>query len=299
MSKALPILLALSLLLPACLAHHTGPMPGEPRGARWAEIDGVRVRYTDVGSGPAVVLLHGFASSLETWSLLTPSLQPTRRVITLDLKGFGWTDRPQGDYSPTAQAHLVLGLLAARGVERADVVAHSWGTAVALAMALEAPDKVARLVLFDAWAYDAQLPAFFRWARYPGIGEALFALYYDERPDDRLALGFADPSMVTEALAADVERAMARPGTKAAALAAVRAQGFAEIEKRYEGIAQSTLIVWGEQDGVSLPLFARRLAHDLAASRLVWLPRCGHFPMLEAPQQVARLVTGFLAEATP
>ena len=93
------VLLALGLF-PGCLAFHRGAMPGEPKDAQFAEVEGARIRYVDVGQGPAVVLIHGYASSLETWAALIPQLAKTHRVLALDLKGFGWSDRPEGDYSP-------------------------------------------------------------------------------------------------------------------------------------------------------------------------------------------------------
>ena len=129
------------------------------------QLDGARVRYVDEGQGPPVVLIHGFASSLDAWATVTPELVKRHRVIALDLKGFGWSDRPEGDYSPRAQATLVVQLLDRLGVKRAAVVAHSWGSSVALALALMAPDRVSRIALYDAWVYEEQLPTTFLWAR--------------------------------------------------------------------------------------------------------------------------------------
>src|SRR6476660_8383743 len=114
---SLPLLGALPLLA-GCLEFHAGAMAGEPKTATFATVDGARVRYVDVGQGPVVVLIHGFASSLETWDLLIPELSKTHRVIALDLKGFGWSDRPEGDYSPAAEARLVIKLLDKLGVKR-------------------------------------------------------------------------------------------------------------------------------------------------------------------------------------
>ena len=168
-------------LLTGCMMFHPGPLPGEPKTATYAEVNGVRIRYLDVGQGPPVVLIHGFASSLETWNGVVPALAKTHRVIALDLKGFGWSGRPEGDYSPRAEAELVFGLLDQRGVDRAAVVAHSWGASVALEMALAKPARVTRMALYDAWIYEEQLPTFFIMARASGVGETLFRLYYGER----------------------------------------------------------------------------------------------------------------------
>ena len=271
-------------LLTGCLAFHRGPMPGEPKSATFADVDGARVRFVDVGRGPAVVLIHGYASSLETWDAVVPELAKNHRVIALDLKGFGWTDRPEGDYSPQAQAAIVLDLLAQRGVERAAFVGHSWGASVALAAALKSPERVSRLVLYDAWAYEEQLPSFFLWSRMPGLGETLFGLYYSERADERLALAFYDKRFVTEPLADAVDAAMKRPGTKAAALATARGQRFSRFQSRYHEIRQPALLLWGREDRVSLPSVGERLAGDLHSAKLV-----GSYKLIEAASPPARL----------
>jgi pimeloyl-ACP methyl ester carboxylesterase len=291
------VIAAVLALQVGCLAFHRGAMPGEPKSASFLQVQGVRVRYVDVGEGPAVVLLHGFASSLETWLTLQPQLVAAhRRVIALDLKGFGWTDRPDGDYSPQAQARLVQAVLDARGVQQVAVVAHSWGSSVALALALLDPKRVTRIALYDAWVYDAQMPPFFRWAEWPGLGEALFGLYYDQRPDERMALAFHDPSLVSQALMDDVERSLERPGTKAAALAAVRGQQFIHWQAQFRTIRQPVLLLWGREDVVSRPEFADRLMRDLPDARVRWFAHCGHFPMLEAARESDAALLQFLAE---
>jgi pimeloyl-ACP methyl ester carboxylesterase len=278
---SLPLLFALPSLT-GCLEFHAGAMAGEPKTATFATVDGARVRYVDVGQGPPVVLIHGFASSLETWDALIPDLSKTHRVIAMDLKGFGWTDRPDGDYSPKAEAHLVLRLLAARGIEKAAFVAHSWGSSVALELALQAPERVSRIALYDAWVYEAQLPTFFVMSRAGGVGEALFSMYYNERADERMSLAFFDKTLVSEPLAEAVERSLERPGTIAAALAGVRGMHYTEVESRYHTIDKPTLLLWGREDVVTTLPFGERLSRELPHARLVVYPRCGHFPMLEA-----------------
>jgi pimeloyl-ACP methyl ester carboxylesterase len=289
-------LCACAALASGCLAFHQGPMPGEPTGARYAEVNGTRVRYFDVGQGPVVVLIHGFASSLETWDLLVPQLRGRYRVIAVDLKGFGWTDRPAGDYSPQTQAALVLGLLDRRGVRTAAVVGHSYGASVALSMALAAPDRVTRLALYDAWVYDEQLPSLFLWARARGLGEVLFGLFYEERPEEKLQLAFYDPSRIPQKLVDDVERAFARPGTRAAALAAVRGMHYDELQPRYRTVTKPVLLLWGREDVVAPVAIGERLSRDLPRSRLVVYPRCGHLPMLEAAAASNAELVRFLAE---
>jgi pimeloyl-ACP methyl ester carboxylesterase len=324
--RALIFLLTIVLvpLLSSCLAFHKGPMPGEPPKARFAEIDGVRVRYmdtendepaatkaaeppktdaegnlleptkTETNEKPVAVLVHGFASALDAWVTVVPALQKTHRVIALDLKGFGWTDRPEGDYSPDAQARLVLGLMKERGVQKAALVAHSWGSSVALAAVLAAPEKFTKIALYDAWVYEDQLPPFFHWSRADGVGEMLFGLYYKERADERIAMAFYDRKFVTEKLVEDIDQALDRPGTVAAALAAVRGQRYTDIEARYRMVRKPVLLLWGREDLVTPLRYGERLSRDLPNARLVTYPRCGHFPMIEAMNASNRDLVTFL-----
>jgi pimeloyl-ACP methyl ester carboxylesterase len=281
------------------MSFHSGPMPGEPEGASFASVLDTRVRFSDVGSGPAVVMLHGFASSLDSWGPVIPALAERHRVLALDLKGFGWTDRPPGDYSPKAQADLVLTLMSQRGIDEAAIVAHSWGSSIALAIALAAPERVTKLALYDAWVYEEQLPPIFHWARTRGIGEAMFGAFYRERPEEKIALAFYDRAYVTKELVQTLERALDRPGTIAAALAAVRGQRYAAVQREYRRVTQPTLLLWGRDDAVSPISFGERLSRELRRARLIAYPRCGHFPMIEAETASTRDLLDFLTKDGP
>jgi len=291
--------LLLALLTPAlasCLSFHTGPMPGEPKTAHYAKVAGARVRYIDKGEGSPVVLIHGFASSLDAWDTVIPSLAKTHRVIALDLKGFGWTDRPEGDYSPAAEAELVLALLDQLDVKQAAIVAHSWGSSVALALTLAKPERVTKIALYDAWVYEEQLPTTFLVARANGLGELIFGLFYDQRPDERMALAFYDKDILTERLVEEVEKALDRPGTSAAALAAVRGQHFTEQQAKYKTIEKPTLLLWGREDVVTTLKFGERLSKEMPHARLVVYPQCGHFPMIEAKAPSTAELVSFLED---
>ncbi len=274
--------------------------PGGPKDAYYADVGGAHIRFIDEGEGPPVVLVHGFASALDAWGGVTRELVKKHRVIALDLKGFGWSSRPEGDYSPAAEARIVLALMDQRNVKQAAVVAHSWGSSVALEMALQAPERVTRLALYDAWVYEEQLPTTFLWARATGVGEGLFDLFYAERPDDKIARAFYDPQKyVSEKFVEEVERALDRPGTTAAALAAVRGQQFTDVQKRYAQIKQPVLLLWGREDEVTLLPFGERLARDLPHAHLVVYPHCGHFPMIEAAGPSNEELARFLDAEAP
>lgn len=297
MNRCLAIgLLMLTSLMSACVSFHPEPLPNEPADAEFIETEQVRTRFIDVGEGPPVVLLHGFASSLNVWDTVVPALAENHRVLALDLKGFGWSNRPEGDYSPQAQAELVWAFLEERGVETTAVVAHSWGSSVALQMALDKPERIRRIALYDAWVYAEQLPSTFVWARAGGIGEILFGLFYKERPADKTALAFYDDSYVTYEFVQEIESQLDRPGTTAAALEAVRGQRFERVQHKYGKVDVPVLLLWGREDNVTTLAMGERLVRQLPNAELIVYPRCGHFPMIEAVHASNDDLAAFLAD---
>ena len=295
------LVLVLAVLLQGCLSFHTGPIPDAPPSGKkdigvthYVELEGSRIHYLEAGEGPAVVLIHGFASSMDAWNTVIEPLSQHRRVIALDLKGFGYSDRAPGDYSPAAQARIVNALMEHVGAQTFEVVAHSWGASVALKLALQEPEKVDKLALYDAWVYYEQLPTFFQWARAPFLGDMMFALWYRERPQDKIAGAFYDPRFVTQELVDTVEADLSIPGVTAAALEAVRGQTYEDWQHQYKTIEQPTLLLWGENDAVTRLEFGERLARDLPNAELVIYPQCGHFPMIEAAKQSTRDLLEFL-----
>lgn len=294
---ALVALLGVSMFAFGCHHFHAGPLPGTPQDATFLNIDGVRVHYTDVGEGPAVVLIHGFGSSLEIWHKVVPELSPRHRVIAVDLKGFGWSGRPEGNYSPSEQGRLVLAVMSKLGVDKANIVGHSWGASVALALALQAPARVNKLALYGAWIYEEQLPPFFLWARAWGVGEFLFSAFYGERLEEQVAHAYFDATSIPQGRIDALQDLFARPGTKAAALTAVRDQHYAKIQRRYKTLKHPTLLLWGREDRVSRLHFGERLRSDIPNAELKIYPRCGHIPMLEAPGPSTRDLVEFLMPA--
>ena len=299
MQKPLLILAAAAapLLLAACVRFQQGPVDYGLKPGEVIEVDGQKLRYLDVGEGDPVVLIHGFGSAIEAWAPVLPALKAGHRVVALDLPGFGKSDKTARDYSPQALAMTVFRLMKKLGIEKADIVAHSWGSSIALALARARPMHVGRLVLVGAWVFEEQQPPYSKWAKVPGVGELIFAWTYKELIARRIALGFYDPEkMVDQKFVEAVEKALDRPGTVAAALAATRGQKLKGMEEEYARVTQPVLLVWGEEDEVSRPVFGEKLLSILPDARLVFIPRCGHIPMVEAPAQFSGAVLDFLGE---
>jgi pimeloyl-ACP methyl ester carboxylesterase len=135
---------------------------------RWVDIGGVRLHVAEAGSGPPLVLLHGWPQHWWSWRKLIGPLAETHRVLAVDLRGYGWSDAPPGDSAKQTWADDVIALLDAEGIERTALVGHDWGGFVGFLLALDRPERIERYV-----ALDIAPP--FRPHPHPGL--ALFPLF--------------------------------------------------------------------------------------------------------------------------
>lgn len=296
MTRVLPLLaLLLALPLGGCLKHQLTPLAAAPDG-RIIRVGDAELHVVQSGppDGPPVLMVHGFASNLRIWEAMAAAL-PGHRVVRVDLLGFGRSSRYEGDYRRVTQAALLVAVLDELGIQRADVVAHSMGAAVSLTLAAEFPDRVGRLALIGPWVFEEQVPWAFRDARQPGLGEISFGLWYEEHLDLRMRYGFFDPDLfVTEEVVDGARDGLERPGARAAALAVVRGLDLPGLEAALPSIETPILIVQGREDPVAALPYAEQLASIVGDVELVVLPRCGHFPMLEAQGRTEGLVRRFL-----
>lgn len=263
------------------------------------QVEPVRLHYQRMGwPGPSpVVLLHGLGLSTFTWRKIVPALAEHREVVALDLLGFGRSDKPQpADYSVTGQAEVVLRFLEALDLAAVTLVGHSLGGAVALALAVQRPERVARLILIGSAAYPQKEPFFVRWPRLPfaplvaRCAPRLFCAWglryavHDPRRIDRAAL---------QTYAAVLG---ARAGAEAysATVRALRAEPLDPLCRRFSEIRCPTLILHGENDRVVPRSVPERLAAELPQAHLHFLPWTGHLPQEEQPQAVLEHLWRFL-----
>jgi pimeloyl-ACP methyl ester carboxylesterase len=267
--------------------------------SRFADVDGVRIHYQEKGEGEPLVLLHGNLASTFAWKDVFDPLSQQFRVIAVDLKGFGFSGKPDGDYTRRAQGDLVVRLLDHLKIDRAILCGSSMGGDVSMNAAVRRPDRVSALILVDSGGVtvsggDSVAPGVTEW---PVIGPAIaaLALISDSLVRDGLRKNFYDDSMVTdEQVTAYYRPLKTRGGQHAAYL--VRKQGAINpIEPEIDKIGQPTLIIWGAEDEL-IPLEAgRRLNSLIAGSRLVVFDKCGHLPQAEMPERFMSEVRGFIA----
>lgn len=270
--------------------------------SRFVEVNGVRVHYQERGTGDALILIHGNNSSAYSWRDVFDELAKEFRVVALDLKGFGFTSKPEGDYRVEAQAALVIGLLDQLKIERATLCGSSMGGGVALAAAINYPQRVRSLILVDSSAFEegkggaSLAPAYVRWPYIGGAVTAL-ALTSDSLVRDGLRKSFYDESKVTDERVEAYYRPLRTRGGQRAARLVRDQRDYTRIENSLDKIRLPVLIIWGAQDELILLEDGKRLHTQIAGSQLVVFDQCGHLPQEEMPERFAREVSEFMKKA--
>jgi pimeloyl-ACP methyl ester carboxylesterase len=266
--------------------------------ARYETVASQRVRLVRTGTGSAVVLIHGFGSSIYTWKDVIPALAARHDVIALDLPGFGESDRP-ADLSLEDLPRAVIGLMDRLGIERAALVGNSMGGATAAIVAATVPQRVSRLVLLDAAGFNMEpeaRPLVVRlttsWAA-PVLGLLPGKRLLVERS---LRQVFHDDALVTEERVSEYLAPARRPGTFVAmrSLGASIGDRPSRVANALGDITAPTLVVWGGDDRWIPLAHADRFVAGIAGARKLVIPACGHMPQEEKPGEVARLVLDFL-----
>ena len=280
-----------------------------PPAGTFIEVDGVRLHYVDRGSGPAVVLLHGNGVLLQDFEVsgVLGLAAERHRVIAFDRPGFGYSERPRGKrWTPEAQAELIAQALARIGVGPAVIVGHSWGTMVALAMALNRPQAVAGLVLLSGYYYGTARP--------------------DVYPFSLPAIPIAG-GLLANTLAPVVGRLIAAPGIKASFYPAPVPEKFSafplpmifrpsqvratavddalmvpaaiRLSRRYGELQMPIVVMAGEGDLIThLEKHAERITQEVASAELRRVPGQGHLLHYGVPDQVVASVETVLSRGS-
>ena len=251
----------------------------------------LQVREDGPPGAPVIVLLHGFASSLQWWDRVVPALAATHRVIRFDLLGHGGSAKPRSGYMMEHQAQLVDAGLAQLGVRRALIVGHSMGGLVATALAARDRALVAGIVLIDSppTTSSSQLPFTARMGFVPLLGEAERRLVSNGMVKQALQDAFAPGFKVPEQFVSDFWR-MTYTSYAASdhdAEAYIRQE---PLNQRLSSLGVPLLALYGTRDRLVKPSAMQALYSKVPGAQVIAVQGAGHSPMVEKPFTVARLI---------
>lgn len=256
-----------------------------------------RLHMRDSGpqQAPAVVLLHGFGASLQTWDAWSSGLMKTHRVIRLDLPGSGLSPPdPANDYTDARSLQLLLSLLDGMGIARATFVGHSMGGRIAWTFAAQHPERTDRLVLIapDGFASEG-----FEYGKPPQVPATLGLMRY-VLPQFVLRMNlksaYAQAEHLSDALTTRYHELLRAPGARGAMLERLKQTVLQDPLPLLRQIQAPTLLMWGESDAMIPSGNARDYLQAMADSRLYLSPGVGHLPQEEAAEASLKVLLNFL-----
>lgn len=268
------------------------------------------LRYYDVGTGPVVLFLHGSGPGVTGWRNfrgILPAFAERYRCLILEFPGFGVTEDWGGHPMITAQG-ATIPFLDALGIERVDIVGNSMGGGVGINAAINAPDRVGRLVTIGGIGTNVFSPG-------PSEGIRLLQEFTEDPTRQRLvdwlkSMVF-DQSLVTDTLIEERWALATDPSTLAAARRMYGKAAFAAMMgamaasdmplpwARMHKVAAPTLLTWGRDDRVSPLDMALIPMRTIPNAELHVFPNCGHWAMIEAKAAFESTVLAFLGRPSP
>jgi pimeloyl-ACP methyl ester carboxylesterase len=282
--------------------------PDETRGALEARyavspqdyvtVAGITLHVRDTGAknAPAVILLHGFGSSLQTWEPWAKVLEARYRVIRFDLPGFGLTGPdPTGDYSDARSLQVLLALMDRLAIARADLIGNSIGGRIAFEFAARYQARVDRLVLISP---DGFASPGFEYGRKPDV-PAMIQLMRFALPKAMLRANllpaYGNPAALSDAVLQRYYDMMRAPGVRGAMIARMQQTVLENPEPILKQVQAPTLLLWGRKDGMIPFANSADYLRLMPNATLTALPELGHVPQEEAPDVSIKSVEAFLA----
>jgi (E)-2-((N-methylformamido)methylene)succinate hydrolase len=246
-------------------------------------------RYSDEGSGPCILLIHGVGARLENWDYVATLLSTGFRVVRYDLRGHGGTSKVPGPYSLDMFAEDAVALLDHLGVARAHVAGHSLGGMIATTLAAKHPERVERLAVLSSAAGRSDEERKKVMERTALIASGIPGDHFR----NSLSRWFTDEFRAANPALMEQYAARNKENDPACYAAAYTVLANSEIAPELLRIKAPTLVITGEQDLGSSPRMARFIQAGIAGSELRILPRLRHSILVEAPKVVAALLEPF------
>ncbi|MFM1782143.1 MAG: 2-hydroxymuconate semialdehyde hydrolase [Pseudomonadota bacterium] len=270
--------------------------------SQFMSILGMQVHYRDQGvqsDSVPLILLHGMSSSLNTWDSVVFYLANHRRVISLDLPGFGLTGpSPENMYNFDYYNKFIDSFTRRLQLTKFTLVGNSMGGSIAWNYALFNPAVVDKLVLIDAAGYPKRGESGslgFKIASTPVINNILLFATPKALVRKSLETIYFDQSRVTDAQVERFHDMAIREGNRAAALLIFKGSfGTSQFKGKIKEIKTPTLVLWGDKDNLISVENAYQFNQDIKGSKLEVYPNVGHVPMEEVPERVAKSILDFI-----
>ncbi len=298
---ALAILIGINAVV---VGDETKPAKVDEPGGRILKLPGGEMQVVEHGprSAPAIVLIHCFTCAINWWDGMIPRLDRDHRVIAVDLRGHGGSEKPTSGYSIPDQADLVAQALGRLGVSGAEAVGHSLGGGVAVALAERSPQLVGRVVIIDTSpTHDkGDLGLLAKLVFVPVVGPALWRIKPDFATRKGLEVAFAPGFDVPDAFVEDVNTMT----YDAYNHSAQDSQDYADeegLDQRMKESGKPLLVIMGAEEQI-IDEPAARLAEYRATvpgARTKLIQGTGHSPNVEKPAETAALVLSFDRVKTP
>jgi len=272
----------------------------------WIEVQGLKVCFQRLGSGPAMVLVHGLLGYSFSWRFAGPLLAKQREVFALDMPGAGFSDCKTGlDCRLRATANRLLKFMDAVGISACDVVGSSYGGTTALMAAALAPTRIRSLVLVspaNPWSKTGHKRLLL--LRLPLLTALFPVLARPLAPIDSFFIRrmYGDPGRMTSETIRGYGLPLARPGVLEHALGIVRTwnSDMEELKRALPAIwGIPVLLVWGSKDRVVDLESAETLAEQVHAVGTEVIRGAGHLPYEEEPQEFSRIILDFVGQHSP
>ena len=257
--------------------------------------NGEHLAYIDMGDpkGPPVVLIHGYTDNARDWVPLIPFLNQHDRLIVVDIRGHGQSDKPECCYAKIDFAYDIKLLLDALHIRKADIVGHSLGSMITQVLAEQWPERVRKVILISSTGgpepgTTPKKPSY-------DFASEIRKLKDPIDPDSPFMVEWwASPTPVNEEFIRRQRRDAA--GIPLAVWLAVLEQGAnaSDIQSNLPKLKAPTLLIWGSKDPIMEEDVRQSLRNALPAAKVKVFEGLGHNPFWEEPEALAKVVNGFL-----
>jgi pimeloyl-ACP methyl ester carboxylesterase len=275
--------------------------------SQFIEINGVNIHYKEAGVGERTfILLHPFGGSTYSWREVIDEFAQYGKVIAYDRPAFGLTERPlpgdweENPYGMKANVEILRELLDSMGVEKAVLVGNSAGGGVAVAFALEYPERIDELILVDPGVGGGRGPQFPAWAlpvmwtpQMRHLGPLMMRDYQESLPRT-LERGWFDQTKLTNEIRERHLQILKIKNWDKAFYELTFAPAYPELRPLLPNLTVPVLVVAGQEDRLIRSWYFEAVATEIPEATLNLIPQCGHMPQEECPTEFMEVVLKYL-----